>query len=200
MFVTAWHVFKDLADSDDELTLVSSDRNLTLDSDKHPIAFMPVGDNVFDTGLIVVRTEDPIFSASDLLPTMPCELALECGAELGWLGFPGLAEPELCFFHGYVSGHISPFADGGGPETYLVDGVGVNGVSGGPAFTKRGLLVGIISAYIPNRVDSHTTLPGLMAVVPINAISYWLDRPNELPDFEQLLEMAEPQPPGQEAA
>jgi hypothetical protein len=97
------------------------------------------------------------------------DLMMPKGAPIGWMGFPGITEPELCFFHGHVSGYV------GDPPTYLIDGVAINGVSGGPAFDNRAHLIGLVSAYIPNRVNPHTTLPGLMAAVPINAIRLFME-------------------------
>jgi hypothetical protein len=46
------------------------------------------------------------------------------------------------------------------PPVYLVDGVAINGVSGGPVFDDRCHLAGLVSAYLPNRVAPNTTLPG----------------------------------------
>jgi hypothetical protein len=50
---------------------------------------------------------------------------------------------------------------------YLVDGVAINGVSGGPAFyIKDGReirVMGVVSAYAPNRATGET-LPGLSVV------------------------------------
>jgi hypothetical protein len=49
-------------------------------------------------------------------------------------------------------------------SAYFVDGVAINGVSGGPAFASYGddtlEIIGVVSAYIPNRVTGET-LPGL---------------------------------------
>lgn len=91
------------------------------------------------------------------------------GAEIGWLGFPGIVEPELCFFHGYVSGYLND------PPTYLVDGVAINGVSGRPVFDNRAHVIGLVCAYRPNRIDDQTTLPGVTALMPTNAIRYWME-------------------------
>lgn len=80
------------------------------------------------------------------------------GVELAWVGYPSVAYPELCFFTGCVSAFLE------GEDCYLIDGVAINGVSGGPVFGSIGdaqpELVGSISAYLPNRVGS-ATLPGL---------------------------------------
>lgn len=128
-----------------------------------------IGSPKHDTGLIVVKTGNTLYEPSDLLPLPPFDSTLARGADIGWLGFPGLFESELCFFHGHISGYLND------TPTYLVDGVAVNGVSGGPAFDNRAHLIGLVSAYIPNRVDAQTTLPGLMALVPINVIRYWME-------------------------
>ena len=49
-------------------------------------------------------------------------------------------------------------------DSYLIDGVAINGVSGGPVFvSQKGLpeLIGSVSAYILNRQQGDT-LPGLL--------------------------------------
>ncbi len=149
--------------------LVSADKKIVLSSKTDQIGFHPIGDTRYDTALIIVKTGEPLFEESELLPLLPFDSMLARGADIGWLGFPGMTEPELCFFHGYISGYLND------PPTYLVDGVAINGVSGGPAFDNRSHIVGLVSAYIPNKVDSFTTLPGLLALIPINAIRYWLE-------------------------
>lgn len=169
MFATAWHVVKDMVGSSDDIQLVSADRSKTFDSASVQIGFAPLGDAKFDTGLIIVQTKEPLLLESELLPFLPPESMLARGAEIGWVGFPGLVEPELCFFHGHISGYLHE------PPTYLVDGVAINGVSGGPAFDNRACLIGLVSAYIPNRIDAQTTLPGITALVPINAIRYHME-------------------------
>jgi len=111
-----------------------------------------------------------IFPKADLpLPTQPLELApegkfLTFGNEIGWLGFPAVAPSELCFF----SGRVSAIRKGG--REYLVDGVAINGVSGGPAFWNgedRVILMGVMSAYIANRATGET-LPGLTVIQNVN--------------------------------
>lgn len=108
--------------------------------------------------LIFLKGELPV-------PTKPLDLApeggvLKVGNEIGWLGFPAVAPAELCFFSGRVSA-----ARNTGRE-YLVDGVAINGVSGGPAFWNGGdkiTLIGVMSAYIANRATGET-LPGLTVI------------------------------------
>jgi hypothetical protein len=107
-----------------------------------------------------------IFSSGDIpFPAQPLDLApegkhLKYGAEIGWLGFPAVAPGEMCFF----SGRVSAVRNGG--LEYLIDGVAINGVSGGPAFWNGGnklTLIGVMSAYIANRATGET-LPGLAVV------------------------------------
>lgn len=107
-----------------------------------------------------------IFSRADLpLPDNPLNLApegktLKIGNEIGWLGFPAVAPSEMCFFSGRVS---ASRRDG---REYLVDGVAINGVSGGPAVWNGGdrvTLIGVMSAYIANRATGET-LPGLTVI------------------------------------
>lgn len=107
-----------------------------------------------------------LFQRSNLpLPTEILQLApkgayLRTGADLGWLGFPAIST-ELCFFGGRISAWLAK------DSAYLVDGVAINGVSGGPAFTLHEnqplLIMGVLSAYVPNRATGEV-LPGLAVV------------------------------------
>lgn len=169
MVATAWHVLAGLETASDTLELVSHDGTKTVSDQTDHIGFLRLGPSVFDTALIYLDTAEPLIDVADLLPMLPVDSMLPRGAMVGWLGFPSVAEPEFCFFHGTISGHI------GTPPTYLVDGVAINGVSGGPVFDDRCHLVGMVSAYLPNKIDEQTMLPGLAAVTPINAIRYWID-------------------------
>src|SRR5262249_62208479 len=77
-----------------------------------------------------------LFEAGDLsLPSEVLELTkkdhyLKPGVEVGWLGYPAVAGANLCFFSGHISAYIES------ESAYLVDGVAINGVSGGPAFSR----------------------------------------------------------------
>jgi hypothetical protein len=83
---------------------------------------------------------------------------LPIGAEVGWLGFPAIAQYTLCFF----SGNVSAWQEW--RNAYLIDGVAINGVSGGPVIystpTDGVQIVGCISAYRANRATGEA-LPGL---------------------------------------
>jgi len=92
------------------------------------------------------------------IPLLPVERRLPTGVDVGWLGYPAIAEYILCFF----SGNVSAWQDW--RKAYLIDGVAINGVSGGPVFyltpTDGVQIVGSISAYRASR-SSGEALPGL---------------------------------------
>jgi hypothetical protein len=165
---TAWHVVEPLVGTTEDLEIMSVDMQTVFSSVANEVGFHPIGDTKFDTAMILLKTGKPLINDTELLPIVPDDSVLARGAEIGWLGFPGIAETELCFFHGFISGHLDS------PPTYLVDGVAINGVSGGPAFDNRAHVIGLVSSYRPNRIDQHTTLPGLLALMPINAFRYWM--------------------------
>jgi hypothetical protein len=125
-----------------------------------------------DIRAVVVRKE--LDTAAILFPIRGMELPqelpaliaqerhLKVGVRIGWVGFPALSPDDLCFFRGSVSCWVQE------KQVYLVDGVAINGVSGGPAFyydeIEESLKVaGVISAYAPNRATGET-LPGLSVV------------------------------------
>jgi hypothetical protein len=170
ILATADHVLAASVDTADKVRLVSADRSKVVDADVDEVRIQPLGPKIHDTMLILVKSMHHILDQSHILPMLQWDTMMPKGASIGWMGFPGITEPELCFFQGHVSGHLSE------PPTYLIDGVAINGVSGGPAFDNRCHLVGLVSAYIPNRVNQHTTLPGLMALVPINAIRLFMEQ------------------------
>ena len=112
-----------------------------------------------DTAAIVFdRQAMPL--PSEPLPLIPEGYILKVGVEAGWLGFPQIAPNSLCFF----SGRISCWQEES--RAYLVDGVAINGVSGGPTFQLVAdgvVVIGVVSAYLPNQTLSGT-LPGLCVI------------------------------------
>lgn len=152
---TAWHVVGDADEwqqpirirhltSQSTVFLKESDRAILSDSDT-------------DSAIILIPPSDLEFP-DQAIPLLPVTTPLAIGQEVGWLGYPGMAASTLCFF----SGSISARQDA--RHAYLIDGVAINGVSGGPVIfphdTDGIQIVGTISAYVSNR-SSGSTLPGL---------------------------------------
>jgi hypothetical protein len=106
-----------------------------------------------------------LFFKGDLqLPKVPIALTpvdkpCSIGADVGWLGFPVIEADTLCFFAGTVSAHQPA------RKLYLIDGVAINGVSGGPVFHcgegGQVQVIGSVSAYHANRATGEA-LPGLL--------------------------------------
>jgi len=135
-----------------------SGRTLLLRSDERAININPD----LDTASLVFSNSEFELPESSL-PLMKAGYYLRPGVEMGWLGFPAIPQAELCFF----SGRISAYQETG--SMYLVDGVAINGVSGGPAFRPTidtAELIGLVSAYIPNRATGDI-LPGLSVVLSV---------------------------------
>lgn len=97
---------------------------------------------------------------------VPPKLHLNEGVEVGWCGFPSnVQRGSLCFFEGFVSSYIES------QDLYLIDGVAINGVSGGPAFHIKSdsgetVIAGVINAYYPN-LSNGSAMPGLCSAVSI---------------------------------
>lgn len=169
MFATAWHVVKDITGSQQPIYMVAADDKTVCEAKAGCYAVFRLGSEVFDTALIMVRSPEAIVSLSDLLPIFPPESQLPRGTEIGLVGFPGIVGSEFCFFTGTISGYLNS------PPSYLVDGVAISGVSGGPAFDNRAQIIGLVSSYIPNQVNEYMTLPGLLTLIPIGLVRYWME-------------------------
>ncbi len=141
------------------IELLESGKEIVLHHDDRAIIFSESA----DAAAIVVGKKELQFPGT-LLPLIDPTKYWGVGIEIGWLGYPGLGrltERQLCFFTGSISAWL------GDQSTYLVDGVAIHGVSGGPAFTRRGgEIFGIVTAYIPNLARGQT-LPGLACVVDV---------------------------------
>lgn len=112
-----------------------------------------------------------LFFKSDFqLPEFPIALfpvgnPLGIGVEVGWLGFPNIEPNTLCFFSGNVSARHD-FRN-----AYLIDGVSIHGVSGGPVIYKHETdgvqVIGIVTAYSANRATGEA-LPGLLTAQDVS--------------------------------
>jgi hypothetical protein len=112
-------------------------------------------DSRLDTAVLVIEAS-AIQPPEGELSFIPEEKYLRVGNEVGWLGFPAIA-PSLCFFSGRISAWRQE------EQSYLIDGVAINGVGGGVVFSLQEedpIVVGVVSAYVPNRATGEV-LPGL---------------------------------------
>lgn len=110
-----------------------------------------------DSAVILISPGD-LQLPQNTIPFLPNSSPLTIGIEVGWLGFPAIAPYTLCFFSGNISAREE------WRHAYLIDGVAINGVSGGPVIysteTEGIQIVGTISAYVSNKATGDT-LPGL---------------------------------------
>lgn len=119
-------------------------------------------DNSIDSAAIVIhRGELPLPTTT--LPLTKSGYFIKPGVEIGWMGYPAMHQSNACFFSGRISHYDEP------RKRYLVDGVAINGVSGGPTFRNVSEtpnspeLIGIVSAYMANRATGEA-LPGLAVI------------------------------------
>jgi hypothetical protein len=164
---------------------VASDESLVIRRDKRAIFLDPAR----DTAALLFECEDIPFPDEPLSLT-PKDMFLKVGNRVAWLGFPAIPQASLCFFAGSVSAWVESLS------AYLVDGVAINGVSGGPAFhvtedeDKPLILIGVVSAYVPNRATGEA-LPGLSVVRDVAQF-------HELaPTFASLEQAQEAEPPAE---
>lgn len=125
------------------------------------------------------------------LTLAPEDKHLKPGIKVGWAGFPVLAPDHFSFFNGVVSCFLND------DYAYLVDGVAINGVSGGPAFTvfKNNIqLIGVVSAYIPNRATGES-LPGVCFVVGINPFYDFIKDIKSVEEASEKAKEIETEPP-----
>jgi len=115
---------------------------------------------------VILFTPSELQFPKDLIPLRPTDAPISIGVEVGWLGYPALEPNTLCFFSGTVSARRE---DRG---AYLIDGVAINGVSGGPVLyssqSDSVQFVGVVSAYRANwqRGDA---LPGLSVAQDVSS-------------------------------
>jgi len=149
-----------------------------------------------DTAAVLFHRADLPLPA-DPLPLAPQGMFLKVANRVGWLGFPAIPAANLCFFAGNISAWV---ADQG---AYLVDGVAINGVSGGPAFYLTGtappvVVIGVVSAYMPNRATGEV-LPGLSVVRDVAQFHDLAPTFASLDQARDAAPVAQPPPPQPES-
>ena len=163
---TAYHVVENsiVNNQSFEIQHPASGTVVNIDPDHFDILAKP------DRDLALIHCLECDLALPDEPPVLTsAHLRLRPGTDLGWCGFPYVAtvgSETLCFFSGHVSALWTEHGD------YLVDGVAINGVSGGPAFEKSGgvaTIVGLVTMYIPNLVHGRTQ-PGISVVRSISDV------------------------------
>ncbi len=160
---TAYHIIKRAYEWEENIKIThhSSNKTIVLRKGDRAIFLYPEKDLAF---ILFRKNELPIETSEPTL--IDSSKAARQGVEIAWCGFPAIAPPaELCLFVGHVSCFLQK------QDSYLVDGVAINGVSGGPAFyigteTGDSKICGVITAYMPNRATGEI-LPGLCIVRPV---------------------------------
>ena len=157
--MTAWHVIGHACSWKEPIRIIHSLSNTTVELQASEIAINPAQGR--DQGYI-------LFDHAKLPNLLSARLKegsltwFNDGVEIGWLGYPRLYPNKACFFHGYVSSYDENI------EAYIVDGVAINGVSGGPVFeisTGLPVVVGLVTDYQPNQ-----NLPGISIVRSVNPL------------------------------
>ena len=161
--IKVWH-----PESKETLYLQVDDRAIWLDR-KHDAASILIGGNALKL-------------PSAVLPLLQADKVKKIGVEVGWVGFPRLAPHQICFFSGAVSAHLSA------EDSYLIDGVAINGVSGGPVFSElkdaTPELIGVVSAYMANR-RSGESLPGLLQAQDLTAFHEHIEKLKSLDEAKE---------------
>jgi hypothetical protein len=128
----------------------------------------------------------------DAIELFPASSVLPVGQDVAWLGFPAIEPFTLCFFSGNVSAYQA------GRNAYIVDGVAINGVSGGPVISATGVgslpqVIGIVSGYKANRTGGDT-LPGLLYAQDVSHFHSIIDRIRSIDEaYEQQQALAKQQ-------
>ena len=128
--------------------------------------------------ILFFKNEFPL--PPDPINLLPSASIIPVGVEVGWLGFPAVASHDLCFFFGNISARQES------RKAYLIDGVAINGVSGGPVIHGNeadGIqIVGTVTEYWVNRRATGEALPGLLSA---QDVSHFHDVASRIQSFDE---------------
>ena len=126
----------------------------------------------------------------DCLPLWDFSREIPIGTEIGWLGYPRVVDNRItqpCFFSGTLSNNFTDL------EQYAIDGVAINGVSGGPVFCKLGenppSVIGTLSSYFPNRIQSDSGLESLPGIAVSHSFSAFIPISEDLDRLDKASEI-----------
>lgn len=155
---TALHVVKQADDWQQPIWVqhYASGQTVFLETNNQVIFTDPATDSAV---ILFLKDNFPLPDPEDLINLLPSDFIISIGVEVGWLGFPGVAPDNLCFFSGNISARQES------RKAYLIDGVSIHGVSGGPvihgSIADGTQIVGMVTEYHPNRATGEA-LPGLL--------------------------------------
>lgn len=180
---TAHHVVSAAEYWEQPIRIIHADSEPRLLKEEDRVIFTSPGN---DSAVILFPKRD-LKLPEDLIELIPAEKVVNIGVECIWLGYPSVAPRTLCFFRGTVSARL-------GTDAYYIDGVAINGVSGGPVLyvSKPGdklRIMGSITAYSPNRLATGT-LPGLSIA---QDVTYFHDAISQVRSFEEARDKREQQ-------
>jgi len=155
-----------------------------------------LSDAAKDSAVILLSVRD-LQLPQEPIALFPTDTRLPIGVEVGWLGYPAIAEYTLCFFSGNVSA-VWDFRN-----AYLIDGVAISGVSGGPVIFspdetgENVQIVGATSAYRANRATGEA-LPGLSVAQDVSHFEAMLRHIRTLDEAERQRTATQVTPPDPE--
>ncbi|MBI3463608.1 MAG: trypsin-like peptidase domain-containing protein [Planctomycetes bacterium] len=188
---TAFHVIKDVYEWGQPLKLTHYSSGVT--------ALLKEGDRSIHpfekSDCALIRLANTHLKVSSETPElMKAGFFKGVGVEVGWCGFPAVYPSAVCFFSGRISAYLSE------QGAYLVDGVAINGVSGGPVFGMYSDVIGLVTAYIPNRATGEP-LPGVSLIRSIEPlVKFFKEREDEPPKAADDTKINEPRTSASEPA
>lgn len=147
----------------------------TVNREEADSSFIFIGKHIINFSDIITESIIPKFLNN--------EDNINIGCNACWLGFPNITPNTLCIFSGIISSKVNISGN-----LYIIDGVSIHGVSGGPVvvLTDNGYkVIGIVTGYQPNVVNENNVLPGLMYS---RDVSHFLNVLHEINSFEQINE------------
>jgi hypothetical protein len=151
---TAAHVVEHADEWQEPLKIRNQTSGLFLKPDERVIYIDRVNDSA-----VVLFVKGELQLPEVPITLLPMDTPCGVGVDIGWLGYPAIEPYTLCFFSGTVSARQEA------RKSYLIDGVAINGVSGGPVFhcpnPDGAQIIGCVSAYHANRLGGEA-LPGLL--------------------------------------
>jgi len=166
VIATAAHVIEHAFKWSEPIRITGHKRTVLLTPEQYHM-FLSDG---LDMAIIEVPWEAVDFPPNPLPSANPKDM-LPAGSPIAWCGYPNIVEDVNCLFTGHISASIVDRGD------YLIDGVVIHGVSGGPAFVCENseiTIVGLLSQYLPNRATGES-LPGLGVVRSIAPLTQYFD-------------------------